>query len=57
MLRYTQISDLHEGRIWAETPNDEVDLFDENGHIPGKFLPRGNHQVWVPTPSTAEKQQ
>ena len=38
MLRYTQISDLNEDRMWAKIPNGEVDVLDENGHILGKLF-------------------
>lgn len=51
--RYVQMLDSSEGRIWAETPKGDIDLLDEQGHVLGRRITRGNEQLWIATESIA----
>ena len=51
--RYVQMLDSSEGRIWAETPRGDIELLDEQGHVLGRRITRGNEEVWVAAPSIA----
>ena len=51
--RYVQMLDSSEGRIWAETSKGDIDLLDEQGHVLGKRITRGNEEVWIAAQSIA----
>ena len=51
--RYVQMLDSSESRIWAETPRGDIELLDEQGHVLGRRITRGNEEVWVAAQSIA----